>query len=144
MDSSTMTACSNDYSYKYLFSRMLQALGNKNDILIHKKNTEPWKVTLVDTGEDVMTGGRLKRVKDYLKNEEMFCFTYGDGLSNVNIKNLIKFHIKNKSLAPVPKKYRRFLCIQKLLALRQKILHLSIPYFQLVFLQIFQLSYFLD
>ena len=73
----------------------------KNDIIIHKKNTEPWKVTLVDTGENVMTGGRLKRVKDYLLNEEMFCFTYGDGLSNVNIKNLIKFHKEKKSLATV-------------------------------------------
>ena len=65
-----------------------------NDMIIHKKNTEPWKVTLVDTGENVMTGGRLKRVKDYLINEECFCFTYGDGLSNVNINKLIEYHKK--------------------------------------------------
>ena len=57
----------------------------------HKNDTEPWRVTLVDTGENTMTGGRLKRVREYIGNET-FCFTYGDGVSDVNIKELISFH----------------------------------------------------
>ena len=57
-----------------------------------KNNAEPWKVTLVDTGENTMTGGRLKRIKEYIKNEENFCFTYGDGLGDIDISALIKFH----------------------------------------------------
>jgi glucose-1-phosphate cytidylyltransferase len=64
----------------------------QNKTIIHKKRAEPWKVTLIDTGEDSMTGGRLKRVSDYLKEDEDFCFTYGDGVSDVNISELIKFH----------------------------------------------------
>ena len=64
--------------------------GNK--IETHRHSAEPWRVTLVDTGEGTMTGGRLKRVAPYLKNDEAFCFTYGDGLSNVNIAELIDFH----------------------------------------------------
>lgn len=63
----------------------------KNEMSIHNTNSEPWKVTLVDTGEGTMTGGRLKRVKDYL-GDETFCLTYGDGVSDVNISELIKFH----------------------------------------------------
>ena len=51
----------------------------KNSMEIRENNTEPWVVTLVDTGENTMTGGRLKRVKEYVKNDECFCFTYGDG-----------------------------------------------------------------
>ena len=63
---------------------------------VHQKNAEPWKVTLVDTGENTMTGGRLKRVADHLKNEEAFCLTYGDGVSDVNITELIAFHKPQK------------------------------------------------
>ena len=59
---------------------------------IHERNAEPWRVTLIDTGENTMTGGRVKRVASYLSQEEAFCLTYGDGLSNVNISELIKFH----------------------------------------------------
>ena len=66
---------------------------------IHQNNTEPWKVTLVDTGENTMTGGRLKRVRKYVQSEKAFCFTYGDGLSNVNISKLIKFHENHGKLA---------------------------------------------
>ena len=66
---------------------------------VHQNNTEPWKVTLVDTGENTMTGGRLKRVRKYIENEKAFCFTYGDGLSNVNISKLIKFHENHGKLA---------------------------------------------
>jgi glucose-1-phosphate cytidylyltransferase len=65
---------------------------SKNSMEVHQNSAEPWKVTLVDTGEGSMTGGRLKRVRDYIKDEEAFCFTYGDGLCNVNIKDLIDFH----------------------------------------------------
>jgi glucose-1-phosphate cytidylyltransferase len=72
-----------------------------NKMEVHQGNAEPWKVTLVDTGEDTLTGGRLKRVKNYLKDEEAFCFTYGDGLANVNIRELIKFHINQGKLATV-------------------------------------------
>ena len=63
-----------------------------NKMEVHQRNAEPWRVTLVDTGEDTMTGGRLKRVAPYLQGEEAFCFTYGDGVSDVNITELIEFH----------------------------------------------------
>ena len=64
----------------------------KNTMEVHQRFAEPWKVTLVDTGEDTMTGGRLKRVGEYVKDEEAFCFTYGDGVSDINIQALIDFH----------------------------------------------------
>ena len=72
----------------------------ENGIIVHKQNTEPWKVTLVDTGEYTMTGGRLKRVQEYVGNET-FCFTYGDGVSDVDIGGLIKFHRSHQKLATV-------------------------------------------
>lgn len=59
---------------------------------VHQNNAEPWTVTLVDTGENTMTGGRLKRVKDYVKDDEAFCFTYGDGVADIDITRLIQFH----------------------------------------------------
>jgi len=65
------------------------------------KNKENWKVTFIDTGKESMTGGRLKRVKRLISNEKFFFFTYGDGLSDINIKQLINFHLKNKKLATV-------------------------------------------
>ena len=71
-----------------------------NSMKVHENSAEPWKVTLVDTGDKTMTGGRLKRVASYLDNEP-FCFTYGDGLSDVDIGALIKFHKKQKTLATV-------------------------------------------
>lgn len=64
----------------------------ENSMIVHQKRVEPWKVTLVDTGEKSMTGGRLRRVKEYLKDEQSFCFTYGDGVGDINIKELIEFH----------------------------------------------------
>lgn len=67
-----------------------------NGMEVHQGNAEPWKVTLVDTGEDTMTGGRLKRVAPYLKNEDAFCFTYGDGVSDINITELVAFHKAQK------------------------------------------------
>ena len=63
-----------------------------NKMEVHHRYAEPWKITLIDTGSDTMTGGRLKRVAQYVKDEEAFCFTYGDGLSDVNIAELIGFH----------------------------------------------------
>ena len=67
-----------------------------NKIDIHQNKVEPWKITLIDTGSNTLTGGRLKKVRDYL--DSTFCFTYGDGLSNINIKDLIEFHRQNKKL----------------------------------------------
>jgi len=69
-----------------------------NKMKVHHNGTEPWKVTLVDTGENSMTGGRLKRVKDYI-GDETFCLTYGDGVTNLNINELIDFHRDQKTLA---------------------------------------------
>ena len=65
----------------------------ENKMEVHHKRAEPWKITLVDTGVDSMTGGRLKRVEEYVKNDEAFCFTYGDGVADVNIDLLIQFHL---------------------------------------------------
>ncbi len=63
-----------------------------NSMEVHQRKAEPWRVTLVDTGEDTMTGGRLRRVAEYVKDEEAFCFTYGDGVADINITELIAFH----------------------------------------------------
>lgn len=70
-----------------------------NQMEVHHKYAEPWKVTLVDTGESSMTGGRIKRVSDYIKDEESFCLTYGDGVSDLNIRDLIKFHLDHGLMA---------------------------------------------
>jgi len=71
-----------------------------NKMEVHKSNSEPWSVTLVDTGQNTLTGGRLKRVKQYLGNET-FCLTYGDGLSDINIEALINYHKLHGTLATV-------------------------------------------
>ena len=72
-----------------------------NRMIVHNQNAEPWKVTLVDTGDDTLTGGRLKRVADHIRNEDAFCFTYGDGLSDVDIGASIKFHQRHGKLATI-------------------------------------------
>ena len=72
-----------------------------NQMEVHQHKAEPWKVTLIDTGDDTLTGGRLKRVADYIKNQESFCFTYGDGVSNVDIRASIEFHQSHGKLATV-------------------------------------------
>lgn len=72
-----------------------------NNIEIHTSNAEDWKVTLVDTGKDSMTGGRLKRVSKFLEDDEIFCMTYGDGLSDVNISELLDFHKSHGRLASI-------------------------------------------
>jgi len=76
-----------------------------NEIKIHQERAEPWKVTLVDTGENTMTGGRIKRVKEYLDENEDFCLTYGDGLSNINIKELVNFHKNHGKIATISSVY---------------------------------------
>ena len=70
-----------------------------NQMTVHEDRAEPWTVTLVDTGDGSMTGGRLKRVLPYIKEEEAFCFTYGDGVADINIKTLIEFHKSHGKLA---------------------------------------------
>lgn len=72
-----------------------------NQMEVHHKHAEPWRVTLVDTGEDTLTGGRLKRVADYVQGDDAFCFTYGDGVSDVDISRSIAFHKQHGKLATV-------------------------------------------
>jgi glucose-1-phosphate cytidylyltransferase len=74
---------------------------SSNSMEVHEQKVEPWRVTLVDTGEDTMTGGRLKRVAAYLRDEEYFCFTYGDGVASVDIAASIAFHKAHGKLATV-------------------------------------------
>ena len=73
----------------------------ENSMKVHQGHAEPWQVTLVDTGLESMTGGRLRRVKEFVKDEEAFCFTYGDGLSDVNLAEVIALHKREKKLATV-------------------------------------------
>ena len=72
-----------------------------NTMEVHDRKAEPWKVTLVDTGDDTMTGGRLKRVASYVRNEKMFCFTYGDGVADVDVAAQIEFHEKHGRAATI-------------------------------------------
>jgi glucose-1-phosphate cytidylyltransferase len=72
---------------------------NKMDV--HHRNAEPWRVTLIDTGDETMTGGRLKRAEEFVKDEEAFCFTYGDGVADINISSLVKFHQQHGKQATV-------------------------------------------
>lgn len=72
-----------------------------NKMEVHQRNAEPWRVTLVDTGENTLTGGRLKRVSAYIKDDDAFCFTYGDGVSNVDIRASIEFHRQHGKLATI-------------------------------------------
>ena len=77
----------------------------ENQMEVHQERAEPWIVTLVDTGEETMTGGRLKRVEQYIKNDDVFCLTYGDGVSDININKLIEHHKKQKTLATLTAVY---------------------------------------
>ncbi len=72
----------------------------RNNMEFHQQKAEPWRVTLIDTGENTMTGGRIRRARDYIGTED-FCLTYGDGLSDIDIKGLIEFHRKQNRLATV-------------------------------------------
>ncbi len=73
----------------------------KNEMQVHQRKAEPWRVTLVDTGDQTMTGGRLRRVAKYLRDEPSFCFTYGDGLADVDISDLVQYHRAKGKLATV-------------------------------------------
>ncbi|MBA0922446.1 MAG: glucose-1-phosphate cytidylyltransferase [Nitrosospira sp.] len=72
-----------------------------NRMDVHQQNAEPWRVTLIDTGDETMTGGRLKRVTDHIKDEEAFCFTYGDGVADVDITALVAFHQRHGKQATI-------------------------------------------
>lgn len=72
-----------------------------NRMEVHQQYAEPWRVTLVDTGEGTLTGGRLKGVAEYLQNEDTFCFTYGDGVADIDIKALLAFHQEHGKLATI-------------------------------------------
>ena len=89
------------FSNYYLHQSDVTFFMGENKMEVHDGRAEPWKVTLVDTGENSMTGGRLAAVASYLKNEEAFCFTYGDGVSDVDITASIKFHRKHGKKATI-------------------------------------------
>jgi len=95
------------YFIKEYFSNYSLHMSNitfdmiNNQVEVHENYTEPWRVTLVDTGDDTLTGGRLKRVADYIQDEEAFCFTYGDGVADVDISAEIAFHKQHGKLATV-------------------------------------------
>lgn len=72
-----------------------------NKVEVHENGSEPWSVTVVDTGENTMTGGRVKRIQKYLKPDESFCLTYGDGVADLNIADLVKFHKAHGKMATV-------------------------------------------
>ena len=76
-----------------------------NEMIVHQKRAEPWKVTLVDTGDESMTGGRLKRVADYVKDEELFFFTYGDGVGDIDITKSMEFHRSHGKAATLTATY---------------------------------------
>ena len=99
------------YMIKEYFSNYFMHMSDitidlaNNEMEIHRVKAEPWKVTLVDTGNETMTGGRLKRVKPYLSASEPFCLTYGDGVSDVDISALIKFHYQHGLNATITAAY---------------------------------------
>lgn len=74
--------------------------NGKNEMIVHRNTSEPWKVTVVDTGLNTMTGGRIKRIKDYVSGEP-FMLTYGDGVSNINLQKLLEFHRSHKRLVTI-------------------------------------------
>ena len=85
-----------EFFSNYFLHQSDVTLDLRNNVMtVHKQRAEPWSVTLVDTGAESQTGGRLLRVRDYVRDEEAFCFTYGDGLSSINIQNLIHYHMSH-------------------------------------------------
>ncbi len=85
----------------YMHSSDITMNLKTNKIMIKKNNSEPWKVSLIDTGENTMTGGRILKLKNILKKEKNFFLTYGDGVSDINIKKLKNFHFKNNRIATI-------------------------------------------
>ena len=99
------------YAIKEYFSNYFLHMSDvtfsmkKNQMKVHHERSEPWTVTLVDTGENTMTGGRIRRIEQYIKDDEAFCLTYGDGVSNINITELINFHKQQQTLATLTAVY---------------------------------------
>jgi len=89
----------------FLYQSDITFSMQENEMKVHEKRAEPWTVTLVDTGESSMTGGRLARVAEYIKDEETFCFTYGDGIGNIDIGATLKFHQQHGKLATLTAAY---------------------------------------
>ena len=87
-------------NYAYLNSDLKINLS-ENSVKILNNQKDDWKITLVDTGIETLTGGRIKQIYKYIKNDKLFCLTYGDGLSDINIKKLIQHHVKHKRLVTV-------------------------------------------
>jgi glucose-1-phosphate cytidylyltransferase len=91
-----------EYFSNYFLHMSDVTFDMKDNVMhVHNKRAEPWSVTLVDTGEKTMTGGRIKRVKEYIENDDAFCMTYGDGLSDINVTDVINFHNNSNCLATV-------------------------------------------
>jgi glucose-1-phosphate cytidylyltransferase len=88
------------FSHYFLHMSDVTIDMKKNDIKVHSTMSEPWKITLVDTGLETMTGGRLKRIQKYI-GDKTFMMTYGDGVADINIKKLVEFHKSNRKLATV-------------------------------------------
>ncbi len=93
------------FSNYFLHSSDVTFDFEENQMHVHERRAEPWRVTLVDTGEHSMTGGRLGRVADYVKDEDAFCFTYGDGVADVDVGALIDFHKRHGKTATVTAAY---------------------------------------
>ena len=99
------------YAIKEYFSNYFLHMSDvtfcmkKNQMKVHHKRAEPWTITLVNTGEGTMTGGRIKRIEEYIKNEDSFCLTYGDCVSNVNITELVNFHKQQQTLSTLTAVY---------------------------------------
>jgi glucose-1-phosphate cytidylyltransferase len=95
-----------EYFANYFLHMSDVTFDMKSNIMnVHQKRAEPWKVTLVDTGDNSMTGGRLRRVAEYVKNEEAFCFTYGDGVGDNDISATVAFHHSHGKAATVTATY---------------------------------------
>jgi glucose-1-phosphate cytidylyltransferase len=90
-----------EYFLNYAYQHADITIGHDGRIEVHESYAEPWAVTLVNTGEDVMTGGRLKRIRSYVADEPYFCMTYGDGVSDVDLRAVIDFHLSHGRLATV-------------------------------------------
>lgn len=95
-----------EYFANYFLHQSDVTFDLKNNVMqVHQRRAEPWRVTLVDTGEGTMTGGRLLRVADHVKDEKSFCFTYGDGVGDIDIKKSIDFHESHGKLATLTATY---------------------------------------
>ncbi len=90
-----------EYFLTYQYQNSDITIKPDGEIIVHQRHAEPWTVTLVDTGQETMTGGRVRRIKDYVKDDPYFCMTYGDGVADIDISKLIEFHESHGKLATV-------------------------------------------